>query len=145
MASKKRKKKLVEVLLWILVMAVLGVIGVSGVYIYNIYQEKQEFRERGIQAYAAGNYKEAIEDMQISLSINGPFVAPLDRDSRLYLADSLFLAGRYVEAIDQYNKLLLSEESQIDYLILQKTVSQGMVDYNKQNYEDALPAFRRAV
>jgi tetratricopeptide (TPR) repeat protein len=145
MKGKSRKSRVGNIIAAIVVMAVIGGIGICGVYIYNSTQEKKEFREQGIDAYEAGSYEEAIAAFQVSLDARGTLSAPLDRDSRLYLADCYFLLGRYQEAIEQYDILLKTEEAQVDYLKLQKTVSQGFIDFNNKDFEAALPAFEEAL
>lgn len=145
MKKKSKKSRLINIIIAIVIMAVIGGIGVCSVYLYNSSREKQEFREQGIDAYNAGSYEEAIEAFKVSLDASGPLSAPLDRDSRLYLADSYFLAGQYQSAIEQYDILLKTEEAQVEYLILQKTISQGMIDFQNQDFEAALPAFEAAL
>lgn len=145
MNKSGKKRFLFRMLLGVAVMGLLGGIGIGVLYYYNSSREKQEFRQQGLDAYAAGSYDEAIEAFKVSIDSQGFLSAPLDRDSRLYLADSYFLAGRYEEAIEQYDILLQSEVEHIDYLIYQKTISQGMVDYEADNYEAALPAFETAL
>lgn len=145
MKQKSKKSKIVNFIAAFAIMAVIGGIGVCSIYIYNSSREKQEFRAQGIDAYNAGSYEEAIEAFKVSLDARGPFSAPLDRDSRLYLADSYFLSGQYQEAIEQYDILLKTEEEQVEYLTLQKTISQGFIDFQNQDFEAALPAFETAL
>lgn len=145
MNKKSKRRFLIRMLLGVLIMGLLGGVGAGVMYYYNTSKEKQEFRQQGLDAYAAGSYEEAIEAFRVSLSSKGYLQAPVDRDSRLYLADCYFLIGRYAEAIEQYDILLQSEVEHIDYLIYQKTIAQGMLNYETGNYAEALPAFETAL
>lgn len=145
MKRKSKKSKIVNIIAAIVIMVMIGGIGVCCLYIYNSSREKKEFREQGIDAYNAGSYEEAIEAFKVSLDASGPLAAPMDRDSRLYLADSYFLAGQYQAAIEQYDILLQTEEAQVEYLTLQKNISQGLIDFQNRDFEAALPAFEAAL
>lgn len=143
--KKSRKKRVIHILIGIVLMGVFGFLISYGVMIYTNMQDKNEYRAKGIEAYSQGNYREAIESLQASLSKEVQFSQPLDRDTRLYLADSYFLTEQYAQAIGQYDILLETEEEQIEYLKLQKQMAQGFLDIKAGNYEAALPAFQAAI
>ncbi len=143
--KKSRKKSVIQAVAAVLLMGALGFLISYGVRIYTNMQDKNEYRNQGILAYTEGNYAEAISNFQTSLSKKVQFAEPVDRDTRLYLADSYFLSEQYAEAIEQYDILLETEEEQIAYLNLQKQMAQGFIDMKAGNYEAALPAFQAAI
>lgn len=143
--KKSRKKSVIQALTAVLLMGALGFLISYGVRIYTNMQDKNEYRDQGIAAYNEGNYSEAISNFQTSLSKEVQFAQPVDRDTRLYLADSYFLTEQYAEAIEQYDILLETEEEQIEYLNLQKKMSQGFIEMKEGNYDAALPAFQAAI
>ena len=145
MVKKSRKSKIINIVIAVIIMVVISSIGVVAMHIYNSTREKKEFRQQGLDAYNAGSYEEAIEAFSVSIEAYGFLSAPLDRDSRLYLADSYFLSKQYDKAIEQYDILLQTEEVQIDYLILQKTMAKGLKEFGNKNFEEALPAFETAI
>ncbi|MBQ8983052.1 MAG: tetratricopeptide repeat protein [Lachnospiraceae bacterium] len=145
MNKSGKKRFLIRMLLGVFIMGMLGGLGTGILYFYNTSKEKKEFRQQGLDAYSAGSYEEAIEAFRVSLDSKGYLQGPVDRDSRLYLADCYFLCGRYEEAMEQYDILLKTEVEHIDYLIYQKTIAQGLLNYENDNYKDALPAFETAL
>lgn len=138
-------KKLLRLLITVIIMAVISGIGVFIIHLYNSIQAKSEYRDLGIIDYANGNYVHAVVNFQASLKEKTFFTEPLDRDTRLYLADSYFLLNQYQEAIEQYDILLETEEEQIAYLNLQKQMAQGLIDFQNGDFEAALPAFQAAI
>lgn len=143
--KKSRKKSLIQALIAIALMGAFGFLISYGVRIYTNMQDKNEYRAKGIEAYAQGNYSDAIANFKTSLNKEVQFAQPIDRDTRLYLADAYFLIEQYEEAIRQYDILLETEEEQIEYLNLQKQMAQGFLDIKAGNYEAALPAFQAAI
>ena len=138
-------RRIGNIISMIVIMAVIGGIGAGGVYIYNSMQDKTAYREEGIAYYNAGDYDNAIKKLDSSLKQKAFFAEPLDRDTRLYLADSYYLSKQYQKAIKQYDILLETEEEQVAYLTLQKQMCQAFIDFNNSKYESALPAFQTAI
>lgn len=143
--GKAKSSKIIKIIVAILIMVVLGLLGIFIVRLYNNMQDKNEYREQGIIEYNNGNYARAAVNFQTSLDKKVLFSEPLDRDTRLYLADSYFLQKQYELAITQYDLLLETEEEQIAYLNLQKQMAQGFIDFQNCNFEAALPAFQTAI
>lgn len=137
--------RLRNIIIAVLIMALIGGIGVFVVTIYNNMQEKNQYREQGILDYNNGNFTAAAANLQLSLDKTALFSQPLDRDTRLYLADTYFQMEEYEAAIRQYDILLETEEEQVAYLNLQKQMAQAFIDFRNQNYEAALPAFQAAI
>lgn len=140
-----KSMKIVRIIVTIFIMAVISGIGILAVSIYNNMQEKSEYRNQGIVDYSNGNYTQAAVNFQASLNEKAFFSEPLDRDTRLYLADTYFMLGQYDSAIQQYDILLQTEEEQVAYLNLQRQMAQGLIDFQNQNFEAALPAFQAAI
>ena len=138
-------QRIVKALVAIFIMAAIGFLGVFIARIYANMQDKNEYRKQGIIEYNNGDYEKAAESFQTSLGQQVLLAEPLDRDTRLYLADSLFLSGQYEAAIQQYDILLETEEEQVGYLNYQRQMAQGFVDFQNQNFESALPAFQSAI
>ncbi len=126
-------------------MALIGIGGGLGVRIYLDIQDKYENRNAGIAAYKEGNYQDAVNELKISLEKEVVLTQPVDRDTRLYLADCYYMMGDYPSAIQEYDTLLSTEVELVSYLTLQKTVCQGILDFEAENYEAAYPAFETAV
>ncbi len=143
--KEKTGIKIGKVLLAILIMGSIGFFGVFIAKLHGNMEEKTQYRNQGIIDYNNKDYESAIKDFQASLDYSALFSEPLDRDTRLYLADSLLLSKQYEEAIIQYDILLKTEEEQIAYLQLQKQIAQGFLDFQNQEYEAALPAFQAAI
>lgn len=140
-----RRSKVLHTLALVFIMLVIVSIGVGALILYNNMQDKSKYREKGIREYTNGNYAQATVSFQTSLSKSAFFAEPIDRDTRLYLADSYFLLKQYDLAIRQYDILLETEEEQIAYLNLQKQISQGFIDFQNGDFEAALPAFQAAI
>ena len=138
--KEKTGIKIGKVLLAVLIMGSIGFFGVFIAKLHGNMEEKTKYRNQGIIDYNNKDYESAIKDFQASLDYSALFSEPLDRDTRLYLADSLLLSKQYEEAIIQYDILLKTEEEQIAYLQLQKQIAQGFLDFQNQEYEAALPA-----
>ncbi len=138
--SSKKIKQLVAVL----VMLLIGLGSVGAVRQYNRMQNKQELRTQGIEQYHAGAYSQAIEYFQQALEEKTWFDQKTDWDIRLYLADSYFLDGQYIFAMEQYEILseMPRDEEYADELSLQTQIVQGFIDYSHQDYEAALSSFQ---
>lgn len=143
--EKSGNSKIVNIIVAIFIMLLFGLLCIFAVRIYNNIQDKNSYRELGIQEYNAGEYAKAAANFQQSLSKKALFSEPLDRDTRLYLADSYFLLGQYEFAIHEYDILLETEVEQIAYLNLQKQMAQAFIDFDNLDFEAALPAFQNAV
>lgn len=143
--DKTKGTKIVNIIVAVFIMLLFGLLGIFAARLYNNMQGKNSYREQGILEYNNGEYAKAAANFQTSLSNKVLFSEPLDRDTRLYLADSYFRLKQYQFAINEYNTLLETEEEQIAYLNLQKQVAQGFIDFENHDFEAALPAFQAAV
>lgn len=143
--DKTKGLKIVNMIVAIFIMLLFGLIGIFAARLYNNIQDKNSYREQGILHYNNGDYAKAAANFQTSLSSKVLFSEPLDRDTRLYLADAYFRLQQYEFAIHEYDTLLETEEEQIAYMNLQKQMAQGFIDFNEHNYEAALPAFQAAI
>lgn len=143
--EKTRSSKIVNMIVAVFIMLLFGLAGIFAIRLYNNIQDKNSYREQGIIDYNNGEYAKAAASFQTSLSNKVLFSEPLDRDTRLYLADSYFLLKQYEFAINEYNVLLETEVEQVAYLNLQKQMAQGFIDFNNHDFEAALPAFQAAI
>lgn len=145
MSKAGGKKKIVNILIWALVVGLLLILLWQGLTLYACYKNKNQFREDGITAYKQGEYTQAIVLLERSLDEKVSFTEPVDRDSRFYLADAYFKLEQYDQAVVQYDILLQSEVEDIDYLNIQKGICASIAYYRQENYQAALEGFVHAI
>lgn len=143
--KEKKKSEHLGTIVAILIMVIIGVAIVYGVNIQKNTQEKMRLRNEGITLYNQGKYLESAALLRESIHEIAPFAQPLDRDTKLYLADCYFLLEQYDLAIREYQDLLAVEEAQVVYLRNQIQMAEGMIAYQEGRYEEALPVFEHAV
>lgn len=146
--DKKRNGKVVRYLVTFFLMVIIGLLIAFAVWLYAAREDKNVYREQGILDYEGGAYAQAVENLQLSLEEQVMFTDALDRDSRMYLADSYFLLQQYDAAIAQYDILLNDDAltvSEKEYLTGQKDLIQGVTAFQNADFATALPAFQMAI
>lgn len=110
-ANPRRRRKQNKKILWIIIgIMMIGLLG-FGFYEWQQYRTSDSYRVVGIESFHAHNYNQAQKQFEQSLDVGGLFSLKLHRDTKYYLAETLFSQDKYQEALEVYQSLEKKEEN----------------------------------
>ena len=118
------------------------------IFITHIFTKKNSYREKGIDAYKAGNYTEAIEFFDKGLKINQWFSNKIDIDMLMYRGDSYMQLMDYDSANQNYERIVSDygentyDNDRVQFYI---NLSSAMMRYQKGDYDSTISCFNDAV
>ena len=148
--SKKRKRSkkkgnavIVSAFLFMTIFSVIVTIFIA----VNSISDKEKLRDKGVEAYKAGHFTEAIKLFEDSKAEKQWFSDKLDYDSNLYMADCHMQLEQYKEAYDLYvelekNVIRKSDKAYIESMI---KLSDALYKYNEvEDFAELVPSLEEA-
>lgn len=100
----------------------------------NLPESKKVFYGLGYAYFNQKKYEQAAEAFTQFLSTKPQHT--LSSDATIRLADSYFALGKYWPAMEAYNKIIATNDTDADYSTFQKAISYGLVERPKRKIEE---------
>ncbi|SEF44043.1 Tetratricopeptide repeat-containing protein [Eubacterium ruminantium] len=142
--SKKSRQKQLMV---IYIVTTLLIVLITLLFVNALTSDKEELRDKGIKAYKAGNYTEAVKLFKESLSEKQLFSEKMDLDTRMYLGTAEFKNGNYTEAKATFEKLKDINDGTVDNERIDNMIqfSKAMAGFGEDDPEKLIPSLEKAV